>query len=94
MKVRSDKGNNGVTMKPLNVKMPANHPIFSCPIGKRSEVAREWMDRGREVESALHEVKNEIHALKKALVGNSENMQDVRAEGKKVKVNPDLFLNL
>lgn len=95
MKARNDKENNGVTkLKPLNIKMPTNHPIFLYPDGERSKVARKWMDRGREVESVLHEVKKEIHALTKALVMDSETIQEVKTEGKKSKVNPDLFLGL
>lgn len=100
MKARKDKGNSGETeIRSLHVKLPTDHPIFLYPTGERSKVAREWMDRGREVESALREIKKEIIALSKAFVNNrgSETVQELKTEGtegKKAKVKPGLFLDL
>jgi len=100
MKKRKDKGNSGETeIRSLHVKLPTNHPIFLYPSGERSKVAREWMDRGREVESVLREIKKEIIALSKAFVNNRdcETVQELKAEGtegKKSKVKPGLFLDL
>lgn len=97
MKTRKGKGNNSVTeMRSLHIKLSADHPIFLYEDGERSKVAREWMNRGMEIQSALREIKEEIKVLSKAFTNgrDSKSIQEITNGGTKTKVDPDLFLGL
>lgn len=98
MNKRNGKAAEGHTaIKSLHIKLPANHPIFQYPDGERSKVAREWMDRGREILSSLEEIKMEVRKVGARM----NNLHDREApklvennSDEKQKINPALFLDL
>lgn len=42
-------------LRRLEIRLPANHPVFSIELGKRNQVIREWLDLGRRL-AAIEEL--------------------------------------
>lgn len=42
-------------LRRLEIRLPANHPIFSIEAGKRNQVIREWLDLGQRL-AAIEEL--------------------------------------
>ena len=99
MNKRNSKAQGGHTeLRTLPIKLSANHPIFQYSDGERSKVAREWMDRGRDIMETLQEIKALIEALN---ITSEENRhysagkeKEIIDGEKKSGINPSLFLNL
>lgn len=102
MKAGGRKGKGGNT-RMLPIKLPSDHPIFSYPDGERSRVAREWLEQGRQVLSAMEAIQRDIADLKR-VINNSGPLAHVRPEnntaGEKMQserkndINPAVFLDL
>ncbi len=99
MNKRNGKAQGGHTeIRTLPIKLPANHPIFQYPDGERSKVAREWIDRGRDVMETLQEIKALIAALN---ITSEENRHYSAGKEKRIidgekksGINPSLFIDL
>ncbi|SFR11705.1 hypothetical protein [Desulfoscipio geothermicus] len=102
MKSSGSKAKGG-RIRSLHIKLPADHPVFSFPEGERSRVAREWLEQGRQVLSAMEAIQRDIADLKR-VINNSGPLAHVRPEnnavGKKMQserkndINPAVFLDL
>ncbi|MEW5953368.1 MAG: hypothetical protein AB1815_06410 [Bacillota bacterium] len=76
----------------LSIKLPANHPIFQYPPGKRSIMAREWMERGRELSEFTNEIRRELQQLKDIICKGAETTP--KQQNEKPSIKPDLFLDI
>lgn len=51
-------------LRRLELRLPANHPVWSLPEGSRSKIVREWLDVGRrlyEIEDSLRLVAGKLN---------------------------------
>ncbi len=100
MRPSGRKGKGG-HIKSLHIKLPVDHPVFSFPEGERSRVAREWLDRGREVTRAMEELKRELQEIKQILKKGGQYEQPNRApeqgndtDFQNTKIDPAVFLDI
>ncbi len=49
----------------LDLRIPADHPIFEVPDGERGRIAREWMERGRSQAS----IETRLQSIEQILLG-------------------------
>jgi hypothetical protein len=80
----------GKHLKRLDLLLPEEHPIFKCPKGKRSRVAREWLDIGArlsEIEKAISEIREMLDGRQSAerkVKGGAQAGIDAAAFAKKI----------
>lgn len=80
----------------LTIRLPANHPVFDLPKRDRSRVAREWLDRGRDITLSLDVIIQEIRDIRLRISSGSANLQPMPAsepeESRKPKIDVNEFL--
>ncbi len=60
------------SLRRLEIRLPANHPVFAISAGKRSQIIREWLDLGQRMA--------EIQELLQQ--GHTQNTQDKEVDKK------------
>jgi len=54
-------------IKTITIKLPADHPIFEVPRGRRSEIIRRWLEAGinlSQIESKLDRILEKMDEVK------------------------------
>jgi len=80
----------------LAIRLPADHPVFTLPERERSRVAREWLDRGRDITLSLDAIIREIRDIRLRVSSGSANLQPMAAsepeESRRPKIDVNEFL--
>lgn len=61
-------------LRRLEIRLPANHPIFSIEAGKRNQVIREWLDIGQRLAAIEELLSQGVVEVKDDLLGTGNNI--------------------
>lgn len=68
-------------MKRLELRLPEGHPIWQVPAGQRAEVARRWLELGREAELAREGVETRLARVEEKLAALEVRVTRLEAGG-------------
>lgn len=83
------------TLRRLELRLPVNHPVWSCPPGRRAARIKEWIDLALRLEERLMRIEEKLDALTAA--GTAlQAPAPVKPEKQetKPKIDPAIFLGL
>jgi hypothetical protein len=61
-------------LRRLEIRLPANHPVFFIELGKRNQVIREWLDLGRRLAAIEELLSQGVVEIKDDLSGTGNNI--------------------
>jgi hypothetical protein len=82
-------------LRRLELRLPVNHPVWSCPPGKRAARIKEWIDLALKLEERLISLEEKLDAL---TAGGSAFQAPPPAKPEKQEtkpqIDPAIFLGL
>lgn len=74
----------------LDLRIPADHPIFEFPDGERARIAREWMDMGRSLErleDRLMKIEQTLGRLDNGRPNQYETWRETKRQSERAGIN-------
>ncbi|NHM26988.1 hypothetical protein G7K71_18840 [Desulfofundulus sp. TPOSR] len=84
---------NKTKYKRLELRLPADHPLFRYPPGQRAARARELIDTGIRLEERLLEIERQLAGIAQKLTGGACTSTR-KAPKKTVEFDVEAFMNL